>query len=156
MRWRPLRPFILALAFLSSAFPVCREGHAEGNVVPGPTALPSPLTLDESLRIFRTRGLDLLIAEAAVRTAEGAVQMAGAPPAGNPVLNASLGNAFTYVTNQAACDQNTAQKGAASLTDYLDALRTYITTNVEYFSNLSKYWTAVFQLEEAVGMEFCR
>jgi cobalt-zinc-cadmium efflux system outer membrane protein len=46
------------------------------------------------------------------------------------------------------------EKGAASLTDFLDAQRTYIATNVEYFQDLASYWTAVFGLEQAVGMEF--
>jgi cobalt-zinc-cadmium efflux system outer membrane protein len=45
------------------------------------------------------------------------------------------------------------EKGAAGLTDYLDAQRTYIATNVEYFQDLTNYWTAVFQLEQAIGME---
>jgi cobalt-zinc-cadmium efflux system outer membrane protein len=45
------------------------------------------------------------------------------------------------------------EKGAASLTDFLDAQRTYIATNVEYFQDLAGYWTAVFQLEQAVGVE---
>jgi cobalt-zinc-cadmium efflux system outer membrane protein len=45
------------------------------------------------------------------------------------------------------------EKGAASLTDFLDAQRTYIATNVEYLQDLAAYWTAVFQLEEAVGAE---
>jgi cobalt-zinc-cadmium efflux system outer membrane protein len=45
------------------------------------------------------------------------------------------------------------EKGAASLTDFLDAQRTYIAANVEYFADLTNYWTAVFQLEQAVGME---
>lgn len=45
------------------------------------------------------------------------------------------------------------QKGAASLLEYLDAQRTYIATNVEYLQDLTNYWTAVFQLEQAVGME---
>jgi cobalt-zinc-cadmium efflux system outer membrane protein len=45
------------------------------------------------------------------------------------------------------------EKGAASLTDFLDAQRTYIATNVEYFQDLVSYWTAVYQLEEAVGVE---
>jgi outer membrane protein, heavy metal efflux system len=43
------------------------------------------------------------------------------------------------------------QKGAASLIDYLDAERTYIATQVEYLNDLTTYWTAVFQLEQAVG-----
>jgi cobalt-zinc-cadmium efflux system outer membrane protein len=45
------------------------------------------------------------------------------------------------------------EKGAASLTDLLDAQRAYIATNLEYFQDLAAYWTAVFQLEEAVGVE---
>ena len=44
-------------------------------------------------------------------------------------------------------------KGAASLTDYLDALRTYIATKNEYFGNLATYWTSVFQLEAAIGKD---
>src|SRR5579859_5364453 len=44
-------------------------------------------------------------------------------------------------------------KGAATLMDVLDAQRTYIATNVEYLQDLANYWTAVFQLEQAVGME---
>jgi cobalt-zinc-cadmium efflux system outer membrane protein len=43
-------------------------------------------------------------------------------------------------------------KGAATLMDLLDAQRTYIAVNVEYLQELASYWTAVFQLEEAVGM----
>jgi cobalt-zinc-cadmium efflux system outer membrane protein len=43
--------------------------------------------------------------------------------------------------------------GAAPLMDYLDAQRTYIATNLEYIQDLAAYWTAVAQLEQAVGME---
>ncbi len=43
------------------------------------------------------------------------------------------------------------RKGAASLIDYLDAERTYIAVQVEYLNDLTGYWTAVFQLEQAVG-----
>jgi cobalt-zinc-cadmium efflux system outer membrane protein len=45
------------------------------------------------------------------------------------------------------------EKGAASLLELLDAQRTLIGTNVERLQDLSNYWTAVFQLEEAVGTE---
>ena len=45
------------------------------------------------------------------------------------------------------------EKGAAGLTDLLDAQRTYIATNVEYIQDVTQYWTAVFGLEQAVGME---
>jgi cobalt-zinc-cadmium efflux system outer membrane protein len=47
-------------------------------------------------------------------------------------------------------------KGQASLMDLLDAQRTYIATNLEYLQDLSNYWTAVFQVEQAVGMELNR
>jgi cobalt-zinc-cadmium efflux system outer membrane protein len=45
------------------------------------------------------------------------------------------------------------QKGAASLLELVDAERTYVSTNFEYLKDLADYWTAVFQLEQAVGME---
>lgn len=45
------------------------------------------------------------------------------------------------------------QKGAASLLEFLDAQRTYIATNIEYLQDVTAYWTAVFKLEQAVGME---
>ena len=43
------------------------------------------------------------------------------------------------------------QKGAASLLEYLDAQRTYISVNLESLQDLAGYWTAVFKLEQAVG-----
>jgi cobalt-zinc-cadmium efflux system outer membrane protein len=43
--------------------------------------------------------------------------------------------------------------GTASLIDFLDAQRTYIAANLEYLQDLTNYWTAVYQLETAVGME---
>lgn len=45
------------------------------------------------------------------------------------------------------------QKGAASLLEYLDAQRTFIANNEEYLQDLASYWTAVYQLEAAVGMD---
>jgi cobalt-zinc-cadmium efflux system outer membrane protein len=45
------------------------------------------------------------------------------------------------------------QKGAASLLEYLDAQRTFIATNQEYLQDLANYWTAVYQLEAAVGAD---
>ncbi|HSY21124.1 MAG TPA: TolC family protein [Polyangiaceae bacterium] len=69
--------------------------RADG-VVPPPTDLPDTLTLDEAVRIFRSRGLDLLIAQAAVKNAEGQVGIAGAVP--NPVVNGAWGRVFDYDT----------------------------------------------------------
>jgi cobalt-zinc-cadmium efflux system outer membrane protein len=43
--------------------------------------------------------------------------------------------------------------GNATLMDFLDAERTYIATNLEYLTDLTQYWTALFQLEQAVGVE---
>lgn len=66
------------------------------DATPAATELPETLSLEDALRIFRHRGLDLLIADAATRSAEGAVKIAGAVP--NPIASASVGNAFTYAT----------------------------------------------------------
>ncbi len=70
----------------------CRAVQAD--VIPPGADLPQALTLDDALRLFRKHGLDLLIAEAGVRNAEGGVKIAGAVQ--NPVLSASVGNSFTY------------------------------------------------------------
>jgi cobalt-zinc-cadmium efflux system outer membrane protein len=43
--------------------------------------------------------------------------------------------------------------GQTTLLDYLDATRTYVGVNVEYVNDRLAYWTAVFQLEAAVGVE---
>jgi cobalt-zinc-cadmium efflux system outer membrane protein len=43
--------------------------------------------------------------------------------------------------------------GKANLTDYLDARQAFIQTIVEYIGDLTSYWTAVAQLEQAVGSE---
>lgn len=45
-------------------------------------------------------------------------------------------------------------KGAASLLEYLDAQRGYILNEIDYLQILAAYWTAVFQLEQAVGTTF--
>jgi cobalt-zinc-cadmium efflux system outer membrane protein len=47
-------------------------------------------------------------------------------------------------------------RGGAALIDFLDAQRTHIAINVEYLQDLANYWIAVFQLEQAVGMELYR
>ena len=57
--------------------------------------LPQQLTMDEALRALRTRGLDLLLAEAAVAQAQGDLQTGGALPA--PQLGLTAGKAQDYV-----------------------------------------------------------
>ena len=45
------------------------------------------------------------------------------------------------------------EKGASSLLELLDAERTYIAVHGEYVQDLSIYWTAVAQLEQAAGKD---
>jgi len=91
---------------------VARRAWAEGSVPPA-TDLPQVLSMTEALRIFRTRGLDLLIAEAAVRSAEGDVTVAGAVP--NPVGSAGYGRVINY--DPGPCDQCSANYWAVGLSD---------------------------------------
>jgi outer membrane protein, heavy metal efflux system len=95
-----VRPLFLMCLLLAAGSMVDGAARADDRVPP-PTELPQVLTLDEALRIFRTRGLELLIAEAAVRSAEGAVKIAGAVP--NPVLSGSFGYGFTYTPKDPSC-----------------------------------------------------
>jgi cobalt-zinc-cadmium efflux system outer membrane protein len=96
-------PLMLTLAMTTDADadqgpPLPPAGAVNGDgVIPPATELPQMLPIEDALRIFRTRGLDLLIADATTRNAEGAVKIAGAVP--NPVATASVGNAFTYSTS---------------------------------------------------------
>jgi len=86
--------------------------RADG-VVPPPTDLPDVLTLDEAVRIFRSRGLDLLIAQAAVKNAEGQVGIAGAVP--NPVINGAWGKVLHYDTT--GCPECSDDYWAAGISD---------------------------------------
>jgi cobalt-zinc-cadmium efflux system outer membrane protein len=45
------------------------------------------------------------------------------------------------------------KRGAASLLEVLEAQRTYVATNAEYFHVLGDYWSSLYQLEEAIGVE---
>ena len=45
------------------------------------------------------------------------------------------------------------QKGAASLLEYLDAQRTYVSIKGEYIQDLAAYWDAIFQIEAATATE---
>ncbi len=93
--------------FLAGSLGVTRARADEIDVVPSPPEIGAMLTFDEAIRIFTRRGLDILIAEAAVRNAEGAVKIAGAVP--NPVMTASVGHAISYNSgpeSRANCLQN--------------------------------------------------
>jgi cobalt-zinc-cadmium efflux system outer membrane protein len=93
-RGRLLSLFVVAACILK-----LQVARADG-VTPVPPDLPQTLSLDEALRIFRTRGLDLLIADAGVRNAEGAVEVAGSVT--NPVFSASVGNGISYANTNAS------------------------------------------------------
>ena len=46
--------------------------------------------------------------------------------------------------------------GSATLTDLLDAQRSWVAVNTGYLAELVNYWTSVFQLEQAIGKELVR
>src|SRR5438128_2674272 len=75
---------------------------ARADVVPQPVEIPQTLTLDEALRMFKARGVDLLIAEAQVMSVEGDVRSAGAVP--NPIVGVSYGRSFGYDPNGLGSD----------------------------------------------------
>jgi cobalt-zinc-cadmium efflux system outer membrane protein len=89
LRWRVAFAFFTALG---ASLSVCRWGRSD--VIPAAPDVPRALTMSDALRIFRARGLDRLIADAAVRSAEGAVKIAGAVQ--NPVFSASIGKSLTW------------------------------------------------------------
>ncbi len=100
--------FLACIAVLLAVVSIAAQANAD--VVPAPEELPAVLTLTEALRLFRTRGLDLLIADAAMRSAEGAVKIANAIP--NPIASGSVGNAFTFndgLYSRTNCLQNGSQ-----------------------------------------------
>jgi cobalt-zinc-cadmium efflux system outer membrane protein len=101
---------VIALAFLLVLFSSSREALAQ-QTIPEPVVLPPQLSLAQSIAILRTKGLDLLIAEAQVHSAEGDVGIASAVP--NPVIGLSYGRVFTYDPSNinggcsgAFCDNN--------------------------------------------------
>jgi outer membrane protein, heavy metal efflux system len=119
-----LRGVLMAMAMVSAGGITAGDSAAAG-VIPPPTELSGTLTLDDALRIFRTRGLDLLIAEAAVKSAEGQVGVAGAVP--NPVASAVWGQALNYnPVNCAECSGTYWQFGlsdSAAIEDSLSGKR---------------------------------
>jgi cobalt-zinc-cadmium efflux system outer membrane protein len=88
------------VALLSGVLSVGGWRRSRADVVPAAVDLPHFLGLEEALRIWRAHGLDVLLADAAVKTSEGAVLIAGAVP--NPVASASISNAFTYQWSKAS------------------------------------------------------
>jgi cobalt-zinc-cadmium efflux system outer membrane protein len=75
-------------------------------------AADTPLTLDEALRLFRERGFDLLIADAAVKSAEADVVASSA--IANPSLSLSRGSSSTYDPTLCAGCSNTSISGGVT------------------------------------------
>ena len=80
--------------YLSLPLAAVLLGGAVGAVekAPEPPPLPSVLSLADAISLFRRDGLDVLIAEAAVQSAEGDVSAAGAVP--NLSLTGTFGKSF--------------------------------------------------------------
>jgi cobalt-zinc-cadmium efflux system outer membrane protein len=152
----------------AAALNICseRSAGAQQQTVPASTELPQLLTLDEALHIFRTRGLEILIADANVKNAEGAIHIAGAVP--NPVISASVGNSITYsttnysyqncLTNGAVCSPWTNTIGltdSAALEDTISGkrdLRLKVARNALAAAKLSRVdaeRTLAFQVQSA-------
>jgi cobalt-zinc-cadmium efflux system outer membrane protein len=95
---------------------VCASRPARGGEEPAPLPapeIPKHLTLDEAVEIFRARGFDLLLADAAAAGARGDLRAAKAFP--NPLLAASGGHSFTY--DPSACVGCSATAVNANLSD---------------------------------------
>ena len=83
--------------------------------------IPSPLHLDDAVRIFRERGFDLLLADANAEGARADLRTAQAFP--NPALTATGGHTFTYDPGRCAgCSATTVTAGLSDqglVTDFL-------------------------------------
>lgn len=97
---RHLIALVLVLTAAGWAKAVRADEPAPGRVPPDGVA-PTLITLDDALRLLRERGLDLLIADAAVRTAQGNAQTAAA--VANPEVSASTGPMLNYDAALVGC-----------------------------------------------------
>jgi cobalt-zinc-cadmium efflux system outer membrane protein len=123
-RSRVVRALLCTLALALP--PLVGVGSARADVVPAPVDMPSLLTLDDAIKIFRQRGLDLLIAEAAVQSAEGDVRAAQMVP--NPAVSLGYGRALGYDPgpNCPTCSSDTYSIGlsdSAAIEDSLSGKR---------------------------------
>ncbi|MCU1279463.1 MAG: Heavy metal efflux outer membrane protein, CzcC family, partial [bacterium] len=91
------KPLMLPRALVAIALVLVAAPPARAQPEEAPLVLPDPLTLDSALDLFRKRGLDLLISDAAVASAEGDIRIAGAVP--NPNWSLFGSYSFTYDAN---------------------------------------------------------
>jgi cobalt-zinc-cadmium efflux system outer membrane protein len=127
-------PHLARLAIVALVVAAAPRAARADIPVPAQVQLPQTLSLDDALSLFRSHGLDLLIADAATESAEGQVLINNAVP--NPQVSASVGNAITYSTstfsrqnclaNGAACSPWTSSVGvtdSAAIEDTLSGKR---------------------------------
>lgn len=101
---------LLATGFAAVTVPP-RAVDAAPPTSPPPLVIPKQLSLDQAVQIFHERGLDLLIAEANVSSAEADVTIAGALP--NPAVNAGIGKVFGYKPDE-VCTNNSQPPGCGT------------------------------------------
>src|SRR5258708_11353211 len=97
----------MSLALLAGSLAFARPSRADG-VIPPPVELPPQLALDQAIQILKTKSLDVLIAEAAVKSAEGDLGIAGMVP--NPAVSGAYGRVlppYTGACNGCSADQIT-------------------------------------------------
>jgi cobalt-zinc-cadmium efflux system outer membrane protein len=111
---------VVAIACAVMAGPSMIQHVAHAEVVPAPLEIPPMLTLDESIRMLRTRGLDTLIAEAAVMNAEGQATAAGAFI--NPSVTLGYGRVLDYNANQVCAEAGTPAMPATATTPAVPAM----------------------------------
>jgi cobalt-zinc-cadmium efflux system outer membrane protein len=106
-RGRATRQSAALLLFLGLLCAACAAARvARAQAIPEAVPLPAQLSLEDSIKILASRGLDLLIAETQVKSAEGDVGVASAVP--NPSLSLSYGRVFTYSSSTPSCAANPA------------------------------------------------
>jgi cobalt-zinc-cadmium efflux system outer membrane protein len=110
---QPPRILIALVLFLAAAG-WARVVRADAPAPPD-VVIPPVLSLDDALRLLHERGLDLLIADAALRTAQGNAQTAAM--VANPELSVSAGRMFNYESAGAPCSGCSAEVVNAGVTD---------------------------------------
>jgi outer membrane protein, heavy metal efflux system len=80
---------------------------------PADAGHPGPITLEEALHLFRTRGFDLIIADALIVGAQG--DMAVAHSIANPSLSISRGSSFNY--DPSLCEGCSSRSISGGVTD---------------------------------------
>ncbi|HZU81402.1 MAG TPA: TolC family protein, partial [Polyangiaceae bacterium] len=94
--------------------------RTDADQAPAPPSLPARLGLDQALDIVRTRGFDVLVADAQVRGAEGDLRAAQAVP--NPALSFGYGRVLGYEAQLAGQDPNQYAAGLSDQAALFDSL----------------------------------